>query len=268
MTEDTLRWDAVIADDEPAAREVVAGFLADHPEIRVVAEATNGRDAVDAIRRTRPDLLFLDVQMPDLDGFGVLEDLGRDVPRGIIFVTAYDEHALRAFEVHALDYVLKPFGRGRFDRAVRQAVRRLGDQDVASFHRTLASVLEARHASPAMLTEHDPALPTRIAVRNGARTLFVDVADVEWVEADGDYVRLHTRDRAYLLLERMHVMEARLDPCAFCRIHRSSLVNLRRTRELQRMEDGGGILVLESGARLRVARGRRAAVEAALVGDA
>ena len=263
-----MRWDAVIADDEPAARDVIRGFVAAHSEIRVVAEARNGREALDVIRRTRPDLLFLDVQMPDLDGFGVLESLGADAPRGIIFVTAHDEHALRAFDVHALDYVLKPFGRGRFDRAVGQAIRRLGAEDVATLHRTLAAVLESRHASPAALADDDARRPARIAVRSGHRTVFVDIADVEWIEADRDYVRLHTAGRAYLLQERMHVMEARLDAREFCRIHRSSLVHLRRVRELQRVDDGGGILVLDSGVQLRVARSRRADVEAALVGAA
>jgi two-component system LytT family response regulator len=118
-------YSAVIVDDEPAGREAVAALLAGEPRIEVVAEATNGRDAVDIVRAAKPDLVFLDIQMPDRDGFGVIDALGDDVPRGIVFVTAHDEHALRAFEVHALDYVLKPFGRPRFRAAVQRAIRRL-----------------------------------------------------------------------------------------------------------------------------------------------
>ncbi len=263
----TARWSAVIADDEPAARDVVAGFLVAYPSIEVVAEARNGREAIETIRQVRPDLLFLDVQMPDLDGFGVLEALGESAPRGIIFVTAHDEHALRAFDVHALDYVLKPFGRGRFDRAVAQAVRRLDAEDAATLQRTLAAMIDGRHAAPATLAAGDAQRPARIAVRNGSRTTFVDLDDVEWIEADRDYVRLHTAARAYLLAERMHAMEARLNAREFHRIHRSSLINLRRVRELRKCDDGGGIVVLDSGVRLRVARGRRAELESALVNE-
>ena len=131
---------AIVVDDEPDARDVVRTLLAAHEGIRVVGEATNGRDAVALVRRERPDIVFLDVQMPDLDGFGVLEQLGDAVPRAVVFVTAHDEHAIRAFEMHALDYVLKPFGRPRFDAAVARAIERLSALDALSLQRTLASM--------------------------------------------------------------------------------------------------------------------------------
>jgi two-component system LytT family response regulator len=135
---------AVVVDDEPSAREVVLTLLAEHPSVEVVGEATNGREAVELIRRLRPGLPFLDVQMPDLDGFAVLDALGADVPRGVVFVTAHDEHAIRAFEVHALDYVLKPFGRPRFGAAVARALDRLQAMDALSLQQTLASIAADR----------------------------------------------------------------------------------------------------------------------------
>ena len=268
MRDGNAAFRAVIADDEPAAREVVASFLRAHPAIRIVGEADNGVSTVACVRRLQPDLLFLDVQMPDRDGFDVIEDLGTDVPRGIIFVTAHDEHAVRAFEVHALDYVLKPFGRPRFDAAVERALRRLEAEDVFTLQKTLAAVLEGRHPALAALSAEATSArrPSRLAVRVNDRTLLIDVQDVDWVEADRDYVRLHVSGRTYLLNERLHAMEARLDPTCFLRIHRSTLVNLARIRELQRLEDGGALLVLDSGVHLRVARNRRSAVERALVG--
>src|SRR5215208_3715297 len=135
---------AVVVDDEPTAREVVTTLLAEHPSVQVVGEATNGKEAVDMVRRLKPDLLFLDIQMPDQDGFRVLETLGDDVPRGIVFVTAHDEHAIRAFDVHALDYVLKPFGRPRFRAAVTRALDGLRAMDVLTMHRTLESMAADR----------------------------------------------------------------------------------------------------------------------------
>src|SRR5678810_1261019 len=138
---------AVVVDDEPAARDVVITLLADHAGVSVIGEATNGREAVDVVRRTRPDLLFLDIQMPDLDGFGVLDALGGDVPRGVVFVTAHDEHAIRAFDVHALDYILKPFGKPRFGAAVTRALERLSALDALTMQRTLASMADDRRAA-------------------------------------------------------------------------------------------------------------------------
>lgn len=270
MRERGARYRAVVVDDEPAARDVVTSFLAEHPDVHVVGIASNGEEAVQLVRRMKPDLLFLDVQMPDKDGFGVLEDLGSDVPRGLIFVTAHDEHALRAFEVHALDYVLKPFGRPRFDAAVERAIRRLDADEAVTLQRTLAAVLESRHASlSALLAEAlgndpNPRRPTRLAVRQSGRTVLVNIADLEWVEADRDYVRLHVSGKTFLIGERMSVLESRLDPETFHRIHRSTMVNLQRIREVRRAEDGGGEVVLDSGVRLRVARNRWSSLERAL----
>jgi two-component system LytT family response regulator len=267
---------AVIVDDEPDARDVVRTLLGAHAGIRVVGEATNGRDAVALVRRERPDLVFLDVQMPDLDGFGVLEELGEEVPRAVVFVTAHDEHAIRAFELHALDYVLKPFGRPRFDAAVARAIERLSALDALSLQRTLASMADGRRsrqeppselAAEAGANEGPSARPAplrRIGVRNGSRITLVDVEAIDWIEADGDYVRIHAGPARHLVLQRLHALEDALEPGAFVRIHRSVLVSVSRIRELHRESDGGGSIVLRDGVRLRVARGRWDELQGAL----
>jgi two-component system LytT family response regulator len=266
---------AVVVDDEPAAREVVVTMLAEYPHVDVVGEATNGREAVVLVRRERPDLLFLDIQMPDGEGFGVLDALGEDVPRGVVFVTAHDEHAIRAFEVHALDYILKPFGRPRFRAAVTRALDRLSALDALTLQRTLVSMADDRRtaASPAGELSLGPGAdngaraggpPRRLGVRTGARTVLVDVASIDWVEASGDYARIHAGKQTHLVSQRMHALERLLEAGDFIRIHRSLIVNLRRVRELHRDADGGGTIVLLDGVRLRVARGRWEALQAAL----
>jgi two-component system, LytTR family, response regulator len=264
---------AVVVDDEPAAREVIATLLAGHPRVRIVGEATNGREAIAVVRRARPDLLFLDVQMPDEDGFGVLDALGDDVPRGVVFVTAHDEHAVRAFDVHALDYVLKPFGRPRFMAAVDRALERLTALDALTLQETmrgtLASMAADRRADrePAgelSVGDHAPAALRRIGVRTGTRTVLVDVEAIDWVEALGDYARIHVGKHTHVVSQRMHVLERLLEAGGFVRIHRSLIANLSRIRELHRDADGGGTVILDGGVRLRVARGRWEALQSAL----
>src|SRR5687767_3559815 len=246
-------------------------LLAEHPSVQVVGEASNGKEAVQLVRQLRPDLLFLDIQMPDQDGFRVLEMLGDDVPRGIVFVTAHDEHAIRAFDVHALDYVLKPFGRPRFRAAVTRALDGLRAMDALTMQRTLESMAADRyaHAKPAgELSIADAASEgsekdkprasplRRIGVRNGAKITLVDVDAIDWVEASGDYARIHAGKHTYLVSQRMHVLERLLEAREFVRVHRSLIVNVKRVRELHRDADGGGTLVLPDGVRLRGARGR------------
>ena len=261
---------AVVVDDEPAGRDAVLTLLAEHPSVQVVGEATNGRDAVDLVRHLRPDLLFLDIQMPDQDGFGVLASLGDDVPAGVVFVTAHDEHAIRAFEMHALDYILKPFGRPRFAAAVSRALERLHALDALTMQRTLASMSEDRRSigAPAGELSIDengkPAPVQRIGVRTGAKVVVVDVETIDWVEADGDYARIHVGRQAHLVSQRMHALERLLEGDAFVRVHRSLIVNVKRVRELIRDADGGGAIVLHDGVRLRVSRGRWEALERAL----
>jgi two-component system LytT family response regulator len=265
----------VVVDDETVAREAVTTLLRDEPAVEVVAEAASGEEAVALVRRLRPDLLFLDVQMPGGDGFQVLEALGPDVPPGVVFVTAFDEHAVRAFEVHALDYVVKPFGKPRFGAAVARAVARLEAEEALSLRRTLEALVEGRRTAVSdagtlgaavAATTATPATPRpdRLAVRVGSRIILVPVADVDWIESDGDYARIHAGGKAHLVSARMHELEALLDPRLFLRVHRSVIVSLARVNELRRDDDGGGTLVLRSGVRLRVARSRWEDLERAL----
>ena len=268
---------AVVVDDEPSAREVVVTLLAEFPRVKVVGEATNGREAVALMRRLRPDLLFLDVQMPDLDGFGVLEQLGGEVPRGVVFVTAHDDHAIRAFEVHALDYVLKPFGRPRFHAAVTRALDGLQALDALSLQRTLASMATDRQADAAPAAELSlgqaeeradapggSGPPRRIGVRTGARITLLEVPSIDWVESSGDYARIHCGRQTHVVMRPLHVLERLLESRDFVRVHRSLIVNLQRVRELHREADGSGTAVLLDGVRLRVARGRWDALARAL----
>lgn len=273
---------AVVVDDEPASREAVLTMLSEHNNIEVVGEATNGREAVDVVRAARPDLLFLDIQMPDLNGFNVLESLGDDVPRGVVFVTAHDEHAIRAFEVHALDYLLKPFGRPRFSAAVSRAVERLNALDALTLQRTLASMASDRQQARDTVgelafgegertetlredaTSSDRRPLRRIGVRTGSKTILIDVDAIDWVEALGDYARIHVGSKVHLVTQRMHALERLLDSRRFLRIHRSSIVNVDRVQMLHREADGSGTIVLASGVRLRVARGRWEALQSAL----
>jgi two-component system LytT family response regulator len=265
---------AVVVDDEPAARDAVRTLLAEHQAIKLVGEAANGAEAVEVLRLTRPDLVFLDVQMPDEDGFGVLEQLGADVPRGVVFVTAHDQHAIRAFEVHALDYLLKPFGRPRFAATVQRALDRLQALDALTLRRTLESMADDRRSAAEsaaelaepVVTGAAPAGGTRsrIGVRTGGRLILVGVDEIDWVEASGDHARIHAGRQAWLITHRMHALERLLAGGEFLRIHRSLIVNLHRIRELHREGDGAGTVVLQDGVRLRVSRGRWEALHAAL----
>ena len=260
---------AVIADDEPEGRDAVRTLLADVQGVEVVGEAADGAAAVKVVRETRPDLLFLDIRMPDLDGFAVLDRLGDDIPRGVIFVTAHSEHAHRAFEVHALDYLTKPFGRPRFLAAVRRALRRLEAEEALGMRETLHSLVQGLELDRAGARADAEALvpggvPARIGVKSGSRTTLVAVGDIDWAEADGDLVRLHAGEKIHLVTSRMRELEALLPAGRFFRIHRSIIVNLGRVRVLHRDREGGGAVALESGVQLRVARGRWEELESAL----
>lgn len=228
----------LIVDDEPLARRGVRARLPAGAE--VVAECGNGQDAVRAIERERPDLVFLDVQMPGLDGFGVVKAVGVDRMPVVVFLTAFDEHALRAFEAQALDYLLKPIDDERFATAVQRAMRRVAE----------------RARTDAVLA------PIRIAARDRGRVVLLEPSEIDWVEADGDYVRLHTRDRSYLVRETMKAMTARLPAEQFARIHRSTIVNVSRVRELLPHTNRELVVVLDGGRRLKLSRGYRDELEA------
>jgi two-component system LytT family response regulator len=228
----------IVVDDEPHARADLESVLATRADCTLVDSCASGADAVAAVRRHRPDVLLLDIRMPGLDGFGVVEQLERDLLPHVVFVTAYDRYAIEAFRVRALDYLLKPVQPARLDEALARARERIG----------------ARRS-----------YWSDVLVRIGPRELMIRLNDVEWIEADTYYARLHTRGRSYLLRERMHVLEARLDPAQFVRVHRSAIVNLSHVRELEHDGHGDHVIVLSTGARVRASQQRWPAVHDALL---
>lgn len=238
---------ALIVDDEPLARERLRALLADHSAIEVIAECANGREALTAIAEGRPDLVFLDVQMPEMDGFEVLESIEPADWPVVIFVTAYDQYALRAFDVHALDYLLKPFDRTRFHRAVGRAESELRD-------RRAAATTGPRLATLIEHLKQDRQRPRRLVFKSGGRIFFVKCAEIDWIEAAGNYVKLHVGPAEHLLRDTMKNLMERLDGSRFVRIHRSLLVNGDRIRELQQAADGDWEVVLADGTRLSAGR--------------
>ena len=237
---------ALVVDDEPLAREGIRLHLEDVADVEVVGECGDGVAAVAAIQELRPELVFLDVQMPGLDGFGVLEALEGAVLPEVIFVTAYDQFALQAFEAHALDYVMKPIDPERFGRTLdraRKQVRRRRDGDV---DRRLRALLEDLGAPSPYLD--------RLVVRSGSRILILRVADVDYIESAANYVRIHIGEKDYLLRETMQGLEEKLDPAHFARIHRSTIVRLDRIRALEPLFQGDYVVILEDGTRLTSSR--------------
>jgi two-component system LytT family response regulator len=232
---------AIIADDEFLARERVRCFLADEPDIRVVAECTNGTETVRALEKERPDLLFLDVQMPRLSGFEALEALEPSALPEVIFTTAHDEHALRAFEVNALDYLLKPFTEERFRKAVQRAREQLQKHGGQSDPHLASLLAQLRAGSPG---------GPRLLVKSPERIVFLKPQEIDHVEAAGNYVVLHAGKERHILRETMTAMEARLGPAGFMRINRSLLVNLSQVREVQPVAAGQFSLLLKNGTRL------------------
>jgi len=235
---------AVIVDDEPLARERLRTLLGERPGYALVAECPDGEAAVAVLARERPDVVFLDVEMPGLDGFGVLEALGDEAPLHVVFVTAFDRYAVRAFEVRALDYVLKPIQPARFDAALARVEARGGGGPAEwAAIQDLLHELRARRG-----------YPSRLVVRSGAQVAFVPTDEVEWIEADGNYARIHTRGRDFLLRDTMRALEARLDPERFVRIHRSAIVNLDRIATVEPYFHGEYVVMLTGGRRLIASR--------------
>ncbi|MEX0892131.1 MAG: LytTR family DNA-binding domain-containing protein [Gemmatimonadota bacterium] len=243
---------AVIVDDEPLARDCIRIALEQDEDVEVAAECPDGESALQAIRELQPDLLFLDVQMPGMDGFQVVQEAGVDSVPAIIFVTAYDEHALRAFEVHALDYLLKPFDDARLLEVVRRARVQLDAERRSSLTERLESLLADQ--APA---DRSATYATRLMVRLRDRIRFVPVREVDWFEGAGNHVRLHIGKDAFLIRSTLTALLDRLDPTQFVRIHRSTIVNLDRIREVQPWASGDYIAILEDGTQLKVSRGCR-----------
>jgi two-component system LytT family response regulator len=237
-----MKLRVLLVDDEPLGRDRLRGLLAPEPDIEIVGECGDGPSSVSAVRKLKPDLLFLDIQMPGMDGFDVLQALGTKKLPAVVFVTAYDEHALRAFDARALDYLLKPASRAR----LRQALERVRAQ--------LAS---SRDNGEAALRDLLASRPRRIAVRTAERILYVPVEEIDWVEAAGNYVILHTGTGNHILRETLGALEDQLPPEAFLRLSRSAVVNLRRVKEIQSVSSGEHVAILQGGQRLTITRSLR-----------
>ena len=241
-----MRLSVLVVDDEPIAREGLKLLLGRQPQVESVLEARNGREAIALIREQRPDLVFLDVQMPRTDGFAVVHAIGAERMPPIIFVTAHDQYAIRAFEIAAIDYLLKPVTEERFELAFKRAIGRLRDASHEDATKQLMAMLDAI-ANP-------PRQPERFAVRSGENTLFVPINEVDWIEAFQNYVRLHAGPATYLLHVPLNTIEGVLDSNRFLRIHRSYIVNVRRIAQLWSIAHGQYAVELKSGQRLQSGR--------------
>ncbi|MEP6733059.1 MAG: LytTR family DNA-binding domain-containing protein [bacterium] len=259
----------IIVDDELVARQRIRRIASREEGIEIVAECATGREAVNAVLQHNPDLLVLDVQMPELDGFGVLAELPADRIPLVIFVTAFDEHALRAFDVHAVDYVLKPIDPDRLRAALMRARREHGLAEAAEQHERLRGLLgSAIVSTPAESAESTPVNTTsvgkveRFLVKTSGKMFFVNMSDVDWVEADGNYVRLHVGAASHMIRETIASVERALPSAQFARIHRSAIVNLDRVAEMRQWSSGDYIVILKTGARLKLSRSYRQNIEA------
>ena len=257
--------DVLIVDDEPPSRARLRRLIAHEPDLRLIGECANGEEAVAAIRAGEPRLVFLDVDTPDMSGFDVLEALPPARRPAVVFVTAYDEFAVRAFEVHALDYLLKPYDADRFATALARArAHLLAGEDPAL--RPLAALLEEVRARQRVmqrdLKRREPTYPERLVVREGAELLFVHVREVDWISSADNYVELHLGPRKHLLRETMAGVERRLDPEHFVRIRRDAIVNLDRVRSVRSGETGEPEIVMRDGSTHRLGRSYRARVTA------
>lgn len=240
---------AVIVDDEPLARRRIRSLLVEAEDVEVIAECANGKEAIQAIEESPPDLLFLDIQMPELDGFDVLQAIGVGHVPVVIFVTAYDQFALRAFEAHALDYLLKPFDDERFEAALQRARERIRQQQGGDLDRRLRALLEEVRGDRGYLQ--------RLVVPTGHRSVFIRTEEIDWIEAERNYIRLHVGGRAYLLRENLSRIESALDPTTFCRIHRSTIVNIDRIQAVESLFRGEYLVVLHDGTKLTSGRSYR-----------
>ena len=243
---DPTKIRALIVDDEPLARRRIKSLLAHDSSVEVIGECSDGYKAVSCISELTPDLVFLDVQMPAMDGFEVIKTIGPERMPTVIFVTAYDQYALKAFEVNALDYLLKPFDRSRFQKTLERAksmIRRMQNGDVNNQLLSLLGELRREHG-----------ILDRIIIRSGGRVVFLRVEEIDWMSTVGNYVRLHVGRDSHLMRETMTGMEAKLNPDRFMRIHRSTMVNLDRVKEVQPWAKGEYVVIMRDGTRLIMSR--------------
>jgi two-component system LytT family response regulator len=241
-----MKITALIVDDEPLAREKIRRLLRSEPDVEIVGEAVSGEEAARLIENLKPDLVFLDIQMPEMNGFEVLKTVKNERMPAVIFVTAYDKYAIKAFEVHALDYLLKPFDRER----LQTAVRRVREQIEANRH----GDLDERLISLLSNLKPEKEYPERLVLKTAGRVFFIKTSDIDWIEAAGNYVKLHIGRDAHLLRETMNKIETKMNPEKFLRIHRSSLVNIDRIKELNPLFNGDYLVILQDKTELTLSR--------------
>ena len=254
----TPRIRAIIVDDEPTARRGVRLLLERDSAVDIVGEASTGVEAAELMRREKPDLAFLDVQMPGSDGFEALERVGAAAAPAVVFVTAYDEHALRAFEVNAVDYLLKPYDDARFGAALQRAkeeVRRRQTDTVNARLTQLLDYLQQNSGTAAAAQAKEEKAGDRILIKSSGEIFFLKAEEIDWIEAEGDYMKFHVNGRTHLMRETMARLESRLDPKRFIRIHRSTIVNIDRLRKLSPSFAGEYAVILHDGTKLKLSRG-------------
>jgi two-component system LytT family response regulator len=262
------RLQVLIVDDEPLARSGITTLVERDPELEVVGECSNGRNAVEAILEVQPDLVLLDIQMPEMDGFEVLRAVGTERMPPVVFVTAYDQFAVRAFEVNALDYLLKPFDDDRFARAIERAKRSIRNPEVGELSKRLVRLLEAagQTNSVAQTVAAQGHHLVRLVVKDAGRVFFVRTDEIDWIQAASYYVKLHVQGKVHLVRETMNSLESRLDPVSFFRVSRSAIVNLDRIKEIQPYSRGTQVVILNDGTRVKLSRSRKEGLET-LVGQ-
>jgi two-component system LytT family response regulator len=259
------RWQVLVVDDEPLARSGITTLVAKDPELEVAGECSNGRTAVEAILELQPDLVLLDIQMPEMDGFEVLRAVGTERMPPVVFVTAYDQFAVRAFEVNALDYLLKPFDDERFAHAIERAKRSIRAADVGTLSKRLLRLLESAERTnttgPTVATYGSGNHMVRLVVRDAGRVFFVRTDEIDWIQAASYYVKLHVQSKVHLFRETMSSLESRLDPTAFFRVSRSAIVNLDCIREIQPYSRGTQMVILNDGTRIKLSKSRKEGLE-------
>jgi two-component system LytT family response regulator len=265
---------ALIVDDESLARKALRAMLKDDSEMEVIAECRNGKEAVIVIREQSPDVVFLDIQMPEMDGLEVVEEVGVNQMPVTVFVTAYDKYALRAFEAHALDYLLKPFDHDRFNTALQRAKTNVRQQKLGEISENLFAVLQdmkPKTSESPLETDNRKADNAahkepidRVVIKSSGRIYFLKIEEIDWVEGAGDYLSLHSGSQTHLIRETMGNFHAKLDPKKFLRIHRSTIVNVERVKDIRPLFKGEYVITLTSGKRLKSSRGYRHQLQALL----
>jgi two-component system LytT family response regulator len=260
-----MRLRVLIVDDEPLARASLRACLGSEPEVEIVGECADGHEALAAIRERPPHLVLLDVDMPGLDGFRLLQEMAPTELPSVIFVTAHDEHAVRAFDVNALDYLVKPFGLERFRQAFRRARTAIEERDLQRNSERLRDLLTSRHpektASLMGVPGNGDHYLERLTVKSNGRIFFVRTSEIDWIKAEGNYLRLHVGSKSYLIRETMNGLEQKLDPQKFLRVHRSTIVNFDKVKEMRPWAAGDFLMTLKDGTELKLSRSYREKLE-------